>query len=400
MEQLVKGHRICKRCLGRAFGRHKSQEVNITLHSLASVDSAIVDQCVESSKCELCFGAVDRVLALSTKIITALSKYEFSTFLIGVTLSKDYAAADTVYKSYGLEPLLLKHEISRELGLRLNSADVDFELPDITILLKLTKSSIRYKFTVKSLYVLGKYRKFSREIPQTKWPCTHCKGKKCEACNYTGFQYPTSVEQEIAPPLVAASDARDESFHGAGREDIDALMLGTGRPFVLELKHPRIRSIDLVVATQQINASKLVEVEDLRFCEKSTIHLLKSSSTCTHKIYRAHVESTKPLRENDFQMLSEYMHNPLLLDQQTPVRVAHRRADLHRSKTVFAFHVVEQLDSMHFVLEIEAEGGTYIKEFISGDSGRTVPSISSLLNKQSVCTQLDVIFVDSKGLFS
>jgi len=50
-------------------------------------------------------------------------------------------------------------------------------------------------------------------------------------------------------------------------------------------------------------------------------------------------------------------------------------------------------------LEIEAQGGAYIKEFISGDDGRTIPSIASILGTESTCVELDVIAVDQKGLF-
>ena len=41
------------------------------------------------------------------------------------------------------------------------------------------------------------------------------------------------------------SGGKEHFFHGMGREDIDALCLGEGRPFVLELSEPRIRDIDL-----------------------------------------------------------------------------------------------------------------------------------------------------------
>ena len=37
-----------------------------------------------------------------------------------------------------------------------------------------------------------------------------------------------------------------------------------------------------------------------------------------------------------------------------------------------------------------ASAGTYIKEFVHGDLGRTVPSIGSLLNSEADILQLDV----------
>lgn len=42
------------------------------------------------------------------------------------------------------------------------------------------------------------------------------------------------------------------------------------------------------------------------------------------------------------------------------------------------------------VLEVWASAGTYIKEFVHGDLGRTVPSVGSLLEKEVDILQLDV----------
>ena len=83
--------------------------------------------------------------------------------------------------------------------------------------------------------------KYSREIPQTKWFCRICRGKGCRKCNYTGTLYEQSIEELIAKYFLEETKASDESFHGAGREDIDVRMLGNGRPFVLEVKDPAKR---------------------------------------------------------------------------------------------------------------------------------------------------------------
>ena len=44
-------------------------------------------------------------------------------------------------------------------------------------------------------------------------------------------------------------------------------------------------------------------------------------------------------------------------------------------------------------LEIETESGTYIKELVTGDEGRTQPNISDLLDDTCVVETLDVIEV-------
>lgn len=50
----------------------------------------------------------------------------------------------------------------------------------------------------------------------------------------------------------------------------------------------------------------------------------------------------------------------------------------------------------HFiVIDLVAEAGTYIKEFVHGDVGRTMPSLASILGQPSAdLLELDVIHVD------
>ena len=57
--------------------------------------------------------------------------------------------------------------------------------------------------------------------------------------------YPESVEELTSKPLLEAAEGETTSFHASGREDIDARMLGTGRPFVIQVSEPKKRSIDL-----------------------------------------------------------------------------------------------------------------------------------------------------------
>ena len=42
------------------------------------------------------------------------------------------------------------------------------------------------------------------------------------------------------------------------------------------------------------------------------------------------------------------------------------------------------------ILEVWASAGTYIKEFVHGDLGRTTPNVGSLLGKEVDILQLDV----------
>src|SRR3989442_3092164 len=75
--------------------------------------------------------------------------------------------------------------------------------------------------------------------------------------------YPTSVEEVIATEIMRESGGISHALHGMGREDVDARMLGRGRPFIVEIKEPRKRRIELDGALRRMNTSGIVEVDQL-----------------------------------------------------------------------------------------------------------------------------------------
>jgi tRNA pseudouridine synthase 10 len=69
-----------------------------------------------------------------------------------------------------------------------------------------------------------------------------------------------------------------------------------------------------------------------------------------------------------------------------------------RRKTIYNLEA-KKITGNIIELKIHAQGGAYIKEFISGDEGRTSPSVADLLGTSAICTALDVIGVDDRGIF-
>ena len=105
------------------------------------------------------------------------------------------------------------------------------------------------------------------------------------------------------------------------------------------------------------------------------------------KHYLCFVHSLQPLGEEDAAKLNALQD--VTLEQLTPLRVLHRRTLMTREKVIHRMRM--HLVSGHSgVLEVWASAGTYIKEFVHGDLGRTVPSVGSLLCKQVDILQLDV----------
>ena len=103
------------------------------------------------------------------------------------------------------------------------------------------------------------------------------------------------------------------------------------------------------------------------------------------------MECEDEIREDDLDKLQS-LH---IIQQRTPIRVSHRRADKIREKEVKEL-TTKYLDSHTFEMIIKTEGGLYIKELISSDEGRSNPSVSEVLGTQAICAELDVIEVGIK----
>ena len=186
---------------------------------------------------------------------------------------------------------------------------------------------------------------------------------------------------------------KEAKFHGAGREDIDVLMLGSGRPFVLEIKEPKIRNLDLAKIEQEINIINKgkTSYHNLHVCERKRKAEIKQSSPDTYKVYNALVKCDEAFDKNKLEELTKLDE----IHQQTPLRVLRRRADKMRIKHVLDLSY-EILDDRTFNMRIKTEGGLYIKELISGDEGRSHPNVGEILGVNAICEQLDVIEVSEK----
>jgi tRNA pseudouridine synthase 10 len=349
-------------------------------------------------KSEACYVCGDIFLDLENileKIINTLhnSQVEFATFLVGCRLPDEILEKEKeIQEKTGLNGDILKKEINRELGKELElrlEKEVDFDNPNLVIMMDFNRNQVELQ--INPLFIEGRYRKLMRGIPQTRWPCRRCRGKGCENCDFTGKMYPESVEELMAEKVLKATRGVESKFHGAGREDIDVRMLGRGRPFVLEIKEPKVRELNLQELTSQINehCQGKVEVLDLKSVNKDRRSGIKASSTETYKIYRALVELDQETDEEKLNILNTLK----VIQQRTPIRVSHRRADKIRTREVKEIQV-KLLDSNHLELVVNCEGGLYIKELISGDEDRTQPSVTSLLGITAKCIELDVLEVN------
>jgi tRNA pseudouridine synthase 10 len=345
--------------------------------------------------CFLCEGKFQLLDVLIQKALQAIVNYEYTSFLVGVELPVAVEEREDEFKaafnvSYGES---IRHEFGRLLGkglAELTGKTVEYKKPDIVVIVNPFAEQVRVQ--VNPLFVAGRYRKLVRDIPQSKWFCSSCRGKGCEKCGGTGKMYPESVEELVSKPFLEAAEGEKTAFHASGREDIDARMLGSGRPFVIEISKPKKRFLDLKTLEGDVNANAAgkVEVSSLRFTNKDVVRRLKKAESA-QKEYRVLIEFENEVSEEGLRLLEEKLSN-VLVGQQTPLRVLHRRADLTREKYIYEVKV-KKVSLKRAEMEIRCQGGLYVKELVSGDEGRTMPNVSELLGNTAKPLKLDVLNV-------
>jgi tRNA pseudouridine synthase 10 len=412
---------ICDRCLGRQFAmlstgltnEERGRSLKIVLAMEGSDDKQLLEELAASSRqarlklglmgedetCTVCLGAMSKesLEAWADKAAKALQGLEYNTFLVGTRVSGLLAENEEMLLADGgssyAEPF--KSELNREVGklvaMRTGKA-ADLKKPDLVVHLNLDTGEVELQ--ISSVYIYSRYRKLARGIPQTRWPCRACKGRGCERCNGTGRMYVESVDELIKPAVMAAFEAEDTTFHGAGREDIDARMLGTGRPFVVEAVRPRKRDADLVRLREEINiqADGKIEVSELSFAQVRLVEWLKDAAF--EKTYEALVRFEGDVPEEKLKsVLKELVGS---VDQRTPTRVSHRRADKVRTRKVYSADLIEA-SGRHARIIIRGDSGLYIKELVSGDAGRTQPSLTGRLGVDAMVEELDVTNVGGES---
>jgi tRNA pseudouridine synthase 10 len=385
----ARGRGLCPECFGRLFGRlgHGLTNPEREARLEALIGAAVPEA---PGTCPVCTGLFARASVWVERAVRAADGFEWHRFTCGSRWEPELLAREeALWVEVGTEwGESIRSAFNRELGKLIEArtgAAGGTERPDVVFLADLPVG--RVDITVLPLYLQGRYRKLDRTLPQTRWPCRRCQGRGCDTCGGTGKTYAESVEEIVAAPFLAATGGDGTRFHGMGREDIDARMLGRGRPFVLEILRPLRRTLDLptVAGTLAQTAAGRVEVLDLAPAEAPDVVRVKEASP--DKSYRVGVVgATSVAKVNEALDLAMAR----AIAQRTPTRVAHRRADRVRTRRIVDARLVDAAEG-RFTLDLRTEAGTYVKEWVEGDGGRTEPSLAALVGVPLKVDFLDVL---------
>ena len=391
---------LCNNCLGRFYSGllsgYTNEERGIFLRSIIAmmIDSKAIDYskidisnfygfkfrvnkdfpASKKEKCFLCNDLFEDLDDYAKQAVKKLKDIEFNNFLVGSLIPAEILEKEEkLWEINGIDYVeSIKSEVNRELGKKiwnLIRKPVEFKNPNIIVLLDLNNKDIEIK--INSLFILGYYKKLRRDFPQCKWG--------------TPGKYKTSIQEMVAKPLIKITKGKDNFFHGYGREDVNARCLDW-RPFIIEISEPKIRNFNFRKVEKQID--KRIKIKLLKVSDKYTVRRIKTEMG--DKTYRVLVKFNKPVEKNELKKLKALIG---LIHQRTPIRVSHRRADLIRKRLVKSLKY-RQIDKKTIELTVKTNAGLYVKELVSGDEGRTKPSVAETLGIEATPKNLDVIKIE------
>jgi tRNA pseudouridine synthase 10 len=281
------------------------------------------------------------------------------------------------------------------------------------------------------IYLMGRYCKWHRKLAQTPWVLNGRRLLEDSVQELIGLPvlpllYPTvdltdPALREPAPVDTEASAKRAKleadslgchakgkafntyctapvealyKFHACGREDVDVRMLGTGRPFVIEATNPHVTTFSeedfaRMMAVVAADPEERVTIHELRLGSLAEFDTLNAHVDRRRKGYRCVVWAARDLSRSPELVEAINRCTELVLAQMTPIRVMHRRSLLTRKKVIHSI-TCEVISAHWLVVDVVTSAGTYVKEFVHGDCGRTVPSLASMLQCRTEIIQLDV----------
>jgi tRNA U54 and U55 pseudouridine synthase Pus10 len=201
---------------------------------------------------------------------------------------------------------------------------------------------------------------------------------------FNSMESSSSSTEHVGVPISVKKVLPRYKFHAAGREDVDVRMLGPGRPYMIELidSKPAVIPLSSIARAHEMlnqRAGGRLMTFPLSPASREESSRLSNGAESKRKSYSALVWSSAPhTREKLKELIDDKVHN-LVVKQLTPIRVMHRRTLMTRAKKIHSASSL-WISTHYFLLTLTTSAGTYVKEFVHGDLGRTRPNVGELLS--------------------
>jgi len=332
----------------------------------------------EPKECSICNNLMSKLEIINNSLVSRMREgYEFRTFQIGLSLPSAYIEREdnirsrlrvkgrNSIKNQFLSDLreMFKHALNKEM---------DYISPDLRIDLIINENNEFFFNIIPTPIVLAcKYLKKRRGIPQKHKDVAITKEQLLEGDFHRDNCF--SLEDEVSGYLKQLTSGVKVKFSWIGGEDKESLVLGKGRPFFAEIIKPKRR----IITEHNISLrEKGIELFVLSASKNLPQYPMKFDSMTRVSIIAERLVSNKEL---------ECL--PSLGGRTVWFRNKKRiiRRDVHSVK-------VGKIDGKKFDLEIIAEGGLHIKQFVGGKEF-CEPNVSTMLGLRCECLNFDIIDV-------
>ena len=326
-------------------------------------------------KCFICKNIFEQTDYTITKILSALTSYEFSNFELGTTLKPSLIDRDDHIRSKfqvkGGDSIKTKinNVMSKKIARKTNT-EIKHIDSDLTI--KVNFKDETYEILSKPIFIYGRYIKKSRIITQKQKNCSNCFGKGCHACDFHGVKDFDSVEGQITQFLIKKFDCKQVRTNWVGGEEKSTRVLGNGRPFFAKIINPKKRK-RILRTKNNLEGVQLQEFRKINSQPKGQI------------FFKSRIEAIIRTDDN----IKEKILKQLQI-MQMPLQI-HINGKKTVEKKIYKMNF-RKISPRLLKINMYVDGGISIKSLIHDSN--VVPNLAYLLKTNCECVQFDFKKID------
>ena len=300
---------------------------------------------------------------MAKSVAATLSEYEFESFSVGLSAPSEWVEREDLIRSeFKLQG---RRNVKSEASHRLASKLVEILKkplnrlkPDVVAVVDVASGAV--KVDARSIYLFGRYTKSKRGLPQKQPRCRVCGGRGCPECEYTGKVKGLSVEHLINQYLLKILQGTKTTFSWFGSEDERSLVLGSGRPFYVEVHNPKKRHLPILTLPVHLGYGVRLTQLTLLGAKPEKVPSFKI------KVLARVLFQSKPDKE---------------AVKNLPTLIEVHQASLRKRKTYLkkiyspTIRVVRNRGYIRFI----CDGGLSIRRFLTGVGEPVTPNLPSLL---------------------
>lgn len=405
IERVLEKYPLCDRCLGRLFGllgrglsnreRGRSLKTALLLSILyreGREAPGLVERLrvlaqnsgepfttylkmlynidTEPLRCHVCGSRIEEYIEeYSSRITEILGREGLRRFLLGVRVPREVLEREeALAREFGIETWeSIKRELKREIGKRVRDRgyEPDFEDPEVVLTIDLGTGAVTLHYPS----VLYMVRVWKRER------------------GYLVRGARGSLEDILGERLSLYQPAYVR-IHLMARDSRRYRIVGEGVVAVLEIHSPRRGRPSIRELREVVGDTGPFEIEYVSRVDRTDIHEIENRFS--RVVYIVRVSSDRDIERGAVERAVDMYRNAIPVVQKTPSRLVSRGVPETIRRGVVSILDYEIVSPREAVFRLSMDRRLYVEEFVSGDGGRTEPSLSSILGCGLEAVEIDI----------